>query len=55
MFGFMTGLKSRLHIPTIEEREHAYLCGARDRYDLEHRQREIDRGLFRTQRQPNWL
>lgn len=29
------------------ERENAYLCGARDRYELEFRQREIDLGMFR--------
>lgn len=34
-------------IPTIEDREDAYLNGAVDRIDLEYRQRQIDRGLFR--------
>ena len=32
---------------SIEEREMAYLNGSLDRVDLEHRQRQIDRGMFR--------
>jgi len=36
-----------LRIPTTEDRELAYLNGAVDRIDLEYRQRQIDRGLFR--------
>jgi hypothetical protein len=36
--------------PTTAEREHAYLNQATDRVDLEMRQREIDRGLFRARR-----
>lgn len=32
------------------ERELAYLNESVDRYDLEYRQREIDRGLFRPRR-----
>lgn len=36
-----------LRIPSVEERETAYLNGAIDRIDLEYRQRQIDRGLFR--------
>lgn len=36
-----------LRIPTTAEREMAYLNGAVDRVDLEYRQRQIDRGLFR--------
>ena len=36
-----------LRIPSSEERETAYLNGAIDRIDLEYRQRQIDRGLFR--------
>ncbi|MDX3927357.1 MAG: DUF3563 family protein [Shinella sp.] len=34
---------------SIEERETAYLNGSIDRIDLEYRQRQIDRGLFRKQ------
>ena len=30
-----------------EERELSYLCGASDRMEIEFRQRQIDRGLFR--------
>jgi hypothetical protein len=37
-----------LRAPTAEERESAYLNGSFDRIDLEYRQRQIDRGLFRT-------
>ena len=37
-----------LRAPTAEERENAYLNGSFDRIDLEYRQRQIDRGLFRT-------
>lgn len=33
--------------PTQSERERAYLNAAVSRYDLERREREIDRGLFR--------
>ncbi|OJU99965.1 DUF3563 family protein [Shinella sp. PSBB067] len=36
-----------LRIPTAADRELAYLNGAVDRIDLEYRQRQIDRGLFR--------
>lgn len=38
-----------LRVPTNAEREAAYLNGAIDRIDLEYRQRQIDRGLFRNQ------
>ncbi|MDW9481142.1 DUF3563 domain-containing protein [Sinorhizobium meliloti] len=31
----------------IRKAEESYLNGAIDRFDLEHRQREIDRGIFR--------
>lgn len=36
-----------LRVPSAAERESAYLNGAVDRIDLEYRQRQIDRGLFR--------
>jgi hypothetical protein len=36
-----------LSAPTPQELEHKYLNAAEDRYDLEWRQRQIDRGLFR--------
>ncbi len=45
------GLARKLHLPAIfpsvEQQELAYLNGAVSRYDLEMRQREVDRGLFR--------
>lgn len=37
-------------VQTRAEREHAYLEQSVDRVDLEMRQREIDRGLFRQRR-----
>lgn len=36
-----------LRAPTPQELERAYLNAAEDRYDLEWRQRQVDRGLFR--------
>ncbi len=38
------GLKQLIKVPTAAERERAYLEQSVDRYDLEMRQREIDRG-----------
>ncbi|MFD1329392.1 DUF3563 family protein [Mycoplana ramosa] len=38
---------SALRLPTPADREAAYLNGSVDRLDLEYRQRQIDRGLFR--------
>lgn len=35
------------HIPTAAELEREYLNGASNRVDLEFRQRQIDRGMFR--------
>lgn len=40
-------LARALRAPSAEEREIAYLNGSHDRFDLEYRQRQIDRGLFR--------
>lgn len=40
-------VKRLLHTPTTAERELAYLNDSASRYDLELRQREIDRGRFR--------
>lgn len=37
-----------LRVPSVEDREMAYLNGAHDRFDLEYRQRQVDRGLFRS-------
>jgi len=36
-----------LRVPSAQDRETAYLNGSVDRIDLEYRQRQIDRGLFR--------
>jgi hypothetical protein len=46
-------LLAALRGPSLAERERAYLEEARDLYDLEYRQRLIDRGLFRGQR--SWM
>ncbi|ASY62173.1 hypothetical protein SJ05684_c07100 [Sinorhizobium sojae CCBAU 05684] len=48
MFKQLKKITRALHIPTVEEREIAYLNGSVDRIDLEYRQRQIDRGLFRS-------
>ncbi|AFL49388.1 hypothetical protein ABIE78_004839 [Sinorhizobium fredii] len=47
MFKQLKKITRALHGPTTEERETAYLNGSVDRIDLEYRQRQIDRGLFR--------
>lgn len=47
MFGT---LKKALRSVSASEREAAYLNEAGDRIDLELRQREVDRGLFRRNR-----
>ncbi|HEX2147444.1 MAG TPA: DUF3563 domain-containing protein [Pseudorhizobium sp.] len=47
MFGPMKKMARALRGPSIEDREMAYLNNAVDRVDLEYRQRQIDRGLFR--------
>lgn len=43
MFGF-SKMKKAFHIPTRREREEAFLNGSKDRYELEYRMRQIDRG-----------
>ncbi len=48
MFGPVKKFARALRAPSIEERELAYLNGAADRVDLEYRQRQIDRGMFRS-------
>lgn len=45
-----TTLKKALRSVSASEREAAYLNQAGDRIDLELRQREVDRGLFRRNR-----
>ena len=47
MFGPLKKVVRALHVSTPEEREQHYLNTAGDRVELEYRQREIDRGLFR--------
>jgi len=39
-------------VPSDAERERSYLEGASDLLDLEHRQREIDRGRLRARELP---
>lgn len=47
MFGYFTKIASKLKVPSVQDREMAYLNGSVDRVDLEYRQRQIDRGMFR--------
>ncbi|MHA7970432.1 DUF3563 family protein [Rhizobium terricola] len=47
MFKPLRNIARALRVPTAAEREMAYLNGARDMVDLEFRQREIERGMFR--------
>ena len=49
MFAKLAEVLRSLRGPTERERELAYLSAAHDRYDLEYRERQIDRGLFRKQ------
>ena len=48
MFGYVSKIASRLRAPTTEEREMTYLNGSVDRVDLEYRQRQVERGMFRN-------
>lgn len=47
MFETVRKVARAFRAQSIEEREIAYLNGAFDRIDLEYRQRQIDRGMFR--------
>ena len=47
MFESVRKIARAFRVPSIEDREMSYLNGAVDRIDLEYRQRQIDRGLFR--------
>ncbi|SIP91702.1 Protein of unknown function [Rhizobium sp. RU20A] len=47
MFDQLKKIRRALRVPSPEERELAYLNGATDRIDLEYRQRQVDRGMFR--------
>jgi hypothetical protein len=47
MFTPIKKMARALRAPSVQEREMAYLNGSYDRLDLEYRQRQVDRGLFR--------
>ncbi len=47
MFKQLKKITGALRAPSMEERELNYLNGSVDRIDLEYRQRQVDRGLFR--------
>jgi hypothetical protein len=47
MFESMKKFVSAFRVPSRADLERAYLDSAFDRVDLENRQRQIDRGLFR--------
>ncbi|MEZ5755045.1 MAG: DUF3563 domain-containing protein [Paracoccaceae bacterium] len=47
MFDRVKSFIRSFHIPTSAELERDYLNGAANRVDLEFRQRQIDRGMFR--------
>jgi len=48
MFKQLKKITNALRVPSVEDRELNYLNGSLDRIDLEYRQRQIDRGLFRS-------
>ena len=48
MFGYVSKITKKLRAPTAAERELNYLNESVDRVDLEYRQRQIDRGMFRN-------
>ncbi len=48
MFKQIKKITGALRPLTAAERELSYLNGSSDRIDLEYRQRQIDRGLFRN-------
>lgn len=48
MFDFIRALIRGFHRPSVAELEREYLNGAANRVDLEFRERQIDRGMFRT-------
>lgn len=47
MFEQVKNVLRALRVPSVAERELAYLNQCVSRYDLEQRQRQIDAGLFR--------
>jgi hypothetical protein len=46
MLNYLNALAKALRSNSRRSREMAYLNGAVDRYDLEARERDVDRGLF---------
>ncbi|RUM26450.1 DUF3563 domain-containing protein [Rhizobium vallis] len=48
MFDPLRKIARAFRAPSTQEREMAYLNGSFDRIDLEFRQRQVDRGLFRN-------
>lgn len=48
MFENVRSFFRAFHIPTAAELEREYLNGAANRVDLEFRQRQVDRGMFRN-------
>ncbi|MGF0536649.1 DUF3563 domain-containing protein [Agrobacterium sp. ES01] len=47
MFGPIRKFARAFRIPSVDELETQYLNNSFDRVDLEHRQRQVDRGMFR--------
>jgi hypothetical protein len=47
MFDSVRKIARAFRVPTIHDREIAYLNESRDRIDLEYRMRQVDRGMFR--------
>ena len=50
MFVQFKKIARALRVPNVADTENAYLNDAMDRFDLEYRQRQVDRGMFRRQR-----
>jgi hypothetical protein len=48
MFNFLSSVFRQRGLPTISEAEREYLNASVSRIDLERRQREVERGLFRS-------
>jgi hypothetical protein len=46
MFGQIKKMASALKAPSLRDRQIAYLNEASDRFDLEYRERQLDRGTF---------
>lgn len=48
MLGSVRKLARAFRVPSVQDREMAYLNEAKDRIDLEYRMRQVDRGIFRN-------